>query len=262
MVIRTVHRECEERIDWISINTLEPPHEFGAKGHMQKEAEDKYNNFKPSFIDKILSSGGEKKKQKLWDEIAIAQKEDEKAYENWQSMHDFSSSILAGDIEAYLLAIDEANPFEDLLEYGSDFEFGTDLKDRMVVEFHVKSDAVVPTIALSLTPSGKISKKNLTKTQYYDYTQDYVCSCSVRLAREVFAILPVDNVIVHAVDSIVNTTTGNQEDCTILSVNFIRTGFAGINFEWIDASDFLQCFEHNMKFMKTAGFKQVNRLGE
>ena len=89
-----------------------------------------------------------------------------------------------------------------------------------------------------------------------------MCSCAIRLARELFAILPVTNVIVHAVDNIVNSTTGNQEDCTVLSVRFVKDKFDGINFDRIDASDFVECFEHNMKFMKTTGFKQIKRIGE
>lgn len=261
-VIRSVHKECDEPIDWVNINNMEPPFIMGTKGPKQLEAEDKFYNFKPNLIDKMLKTGGEKRKQKLWDAIAVAQQEDDEAYSNWQSMNEFSTSILNGNIDSYYMAIDEASPFEDLLEYGSDFEIGTDDKDIIHVEFRVKSKTVIPEISMSLTKTGALSKKNLTKTLYYDYTQDYVCSCAIRLARELFAILPVQNVIVHAVDNIVNTSTGNEEDCTILSVNFNRTGMENINYERIDASDFVESFEHNMKFMKTSGFKQVKRLGE
>lgn len=260
-LIRGVHKECEPSIDWKSIYAMVAPHEYGTKGIKQKEAEEKYANFKPSLIDKMLSSGGEKKKQKLYDAIAVAQKEDEEAYENWRSMHEFAGNVINGDIDSYFMAVDEASPFEDLLDYGSHFEIGTDDKECMTVEFHVKSNEVIPEISMALTSTGKLSKKNLTKTQYYDYTQDYVCSCAIRLARELFAILPITYVVVHAVDNIVNTTTGNQEDCTILSVKFERSKFDGINFDGIDASDFVECFEYNMKFMKTTGFKQVGRIG-
>lgn len=259
-VIRNVHKECDEPIDWAGINNMEPPFIMGTKGPKQLEAEKKYNSFKPNLIDKMLKTGGEKRKQKLWDAIAIAQKEDEEAYENWQSMNEFSASILDGNIEAYYMAIDEAEPFGDLLDYGSDFEIGTDDKDIIHVEFRVKSKAVIPESSMSLTKTGNLSKKNLSKTLYYDYTQDYVCSCSIRLARELFAILPVKNVIVHAVDSIINTATGYEEDCTILSVNFNRGGMENINYDGIDPSDFVETFEHNMKFLKTSGFKPVKRL--
>lgn len=261
-IIRNVHRECDVEIDWESVYNAPAPHEEGCKGRKQIEAEFTYNNFKPSFIDKMFGNGGEKKRQKLFEAISIAKAEDEQARANWMEMHEFSKKILEGDVDCYLLAVEESNPFEDLVEYGSDFEIGTDSKDCLTVEFHAKSNDVVPMIAMSLTSTGKLSKKNLSKTMYYDYVQDYVCSCSVRIARELFAILPIRNVIVHAIDSVINTSTGNEEDAVILSVDFNKQGFQDINFDRIDASDFVATFEHHMKFMKTTGFKPVKRLGE
>ena len=105
-----------------------------------------------------------------------------------------------------------------------------------------------------------LSKKALTKTQYFDYLQDYVCSCAIRVARELFSVLPLEAVIVHAVDQVVNTVTGHNEDATILSVRFERCRFNNVNFDQIDPSDFVEANKHNMKFYKTTGFKPVERL--
>lgn len=163
-------------------------------------------------------------------------------------------------MEDYYDVIQEANPFEDLLEYGSGFEFGTDDPELMEIEFQVKSDSVVPRNYRALTKTGKLTEKPLTKTAYYDITQDYVCSCAIRLAREIFALLPVETVIVHADDRILNTATGRDEILTVLSVRFQREGFTDINFERIDPSDFLETFKHRMKFKKTSGFEPVERL--
>lgn len=163
-------------------------------------------------------------------------------------------------VDDYCDVIQEANPFEDLLEYGSGFEFGTDDPNLMEIEFQVKSDTVVPQNSRALTKTGKLTEKPLTKTAYYDITQDYVCSCAIRLAREIFALLPVDTVIVHADDTVLNTATGRDETRTILSVKFRRKGFEHIDFDRIDPSDFLETFEHHMKFKKTAGFDPVTRL--
>lgn len=163
-------------------------------------------------------------------------------------------------MEDYCDVIQEANPFEDLLEYGSGFEFGTDDPKLMEIEFQVRSDTVVPKNSRALTKTGKLTEKPLTKTAYYDITQDYVCSCAIRLAREIFALLPVETVIVHADDQVLNTATGKDEILTILSVKFQRKGFDHINFDRIDPSDFLETFEHRMKFKKTAGFEPVKRL--
>lgn len=259
-IIRNVHKECEETIDWLNVFNKAEPFCFGCIGPNQRAAQDKYNDFKPTLIEKVFSKRGERRKLKLYEAIEVAQKEDLEAYENWKAMHDFSHKIIEGDIDSYLEVINETNPFEDLVEYGSDFEFGTDKPQIMEIEFKVKSEIVVPAISMSLTKTGKLSKKDMSKTQYYDITQDYVCSCAIRLAREIFAVLPVNKVVVHAVDNIINTTNGHKEDCTILSVIFDNEKFSNINFDRIDASDFVETFAHHMKFMKTSGFKIVERL--
>ncbi len=182
------------------------------------------------------------------------------ANSDWASDREFAERILNGEIDAYLDAIESADPFEDLLDYGSDFEFGTDVSDTMCVEFHVRSEEVLPATSLSLTSTGKLSEKALAKSTYNDYLQDYVCSCSIRIARDTFALLPVKYVIVHAVDVVVNTATGNDEEQTILSVEFDRERFEDINFDRIDPSDFVSTFHHNMKFAKTTGFKPVEQI--
>ncbi|MBB6715599.1 hypothetical protein [Clostridium gasigenes] len=50
------------------------------------------------------------------------------------------------------------------------------------MEFRVKSDIVVPKDILSLIKIGKLSKKAMTKTRYYELVQDYVCSCAIRIS--------------------------------------------------------------------------------
>ena len=46
---------------------------------------------------------------------------------------------------------------------------------KLEVEFRVKSNSkLYPKEVLSLTKTGKLSRKAMTKTQYYDLVQDYV----------------------------------------------------------------------------------------
>lgn len=259
-MIQHVHVECSDPINWSSVASSPAPFTMGEKGPHEIAAEDSFNNFKPNFIEKIFSGMGEKRKAKLFEAVDAAKQEDLENYEFWEANTKLAKGILSGDIDAYYTAIEETNPFEDLLDFGSGFEFGTDDPKYIEIEFQVKSDSVVPEKSKSLTKTGKLSEKALSKTMYYDITQDYVCSCSIRLARELFSLLPVDFVIVHATDTVLNTATGEEEIDTILSVKFLRDGFASINFDKIDASDFVETFEHNMCFKKTSGFKKVDRL--
>ena len=87
-----------------------------------------------------------------------------------------------------------------------------------------------------------------------------MCSCAIRIARDMFALLPLTIVVVHAVDNILNSETGHHEDATILSVVFERDTLNRLNFADIDPSDAMNNFRHNMKFLKTSGFKPVERI--
>ena len=60
----------------------------------------------------------------------------------------------------------------------------------------------------------------MTKTRYYELQQDYVCSCILRIARDLFALLPLKTVIIHAYDEQLNTETGHEERKLILSIKY------------------------------------------
>ncbi|MBO4987920.1 MAG: DUF4236 domain-containing protein, partial [Lachnospiraceae bacterium] len=151
-------------------------------------------------------------------------------------------------------------PFAELVDFGSQFELGTENPKLMVAEFNIKEEDVIPDTMVTLTEAGNVSEKKMTKTAYYEMLQDYVCSVMIRIARDMFALLPVDKVIVHAVDNALNTATGNREEVTYVSVIFDRATFEKINLDAIDPSDSLSNFEYNMKFGKTTGFKPVVKL--
>ena len=80
------------------------------------------------------------------------------------------------------------------------------------------------------------------------------------MARDCIALLPVDTVLVTAVDKVLNTATGNDEEVAILSVKITREQLEVINFDRIDPSDALTAFGAEFKFKKTEGFSPIQRL--
>ena len=178
----------------------------------------------------------------------------------FKELQPFAQSVLAGDIDAYFNVISEVGPFDDLLEYGSGFEVGTDDPQIMQIEFQVKSGDVVPTQYPDMKANGELVMKDFTKSAYYELVQDYVSSTMLRVARDTFALLPVKQVLIHAVDKILNPATGNDEEVTIASVKIKRDALATLNFERIDPSDCLESFESNIKFKKTTGYAPVDRV--
>lgn len=175
-----------------------------------------------------------------WNEIASSPTPTGDMYdpELWDYCHKASAGILKGDIDTYLQVIQDLNPYDDLLDLGSGFEFGTDSPMSMTIEFTARTDEVMPDPA------------EMDKKEYYDLLQDYICSVTIRAARDTFALLPVNYVTVNAVD-------GGK---TVLSVSFDRPNFQKLRFGMSDPSDIVESFEHNMKFSATKGFSPVKEL--
>ena len=120
---------------------------------------------------------------------------------------------------------------------------------------------MVPDRELILDDKGQLKEKDLSKTAYYDMLQDYVCSCMLRVARDSFALLPIQRVVIHAVDKALNTATGREEENTIVSVSVGRSQLEGVDFDRLDPSDALSAFPIKMDFKKTKGFAPVERIG-
>ena len=175
-----------------------------------------------------------------WEEFAKSETPPDGSYnaDKWAYFHENAPAVLAGDIDAYLQVIYEVGPLDDLLEFGSQFEFGTDRASLMEVEFTVNEE----------TLESQRLEKNVI--QFYDLLQDYVCSTCIRIARDILALLPVAEVVVHAV-------LGGD---TVVSVRFDRATMDTIKFGWVDPSDVLDRFRHNMDFASGKGFAPVERI--
>lgn len=72
-----------------------------------------------------------------WTEILVNPYPPDESYniEMWNFYHSIAGEVLDGNIDTYLRLIYEINPLDDLLAYGSGFEFGTDDPRKMEVEY-------------------------------------------------------------------------------------------------------------------------------
>ena len=100
----------------------------------------------------------------------------------------------------------------------------------------------------------------MPKTRFYELYQDYVCGCVLRVARELFALLPIETSIITAVTPLLNSKTGHMEDQEILSAVIPRKTTEVLDFRYLDPSDSLENFVHNMNFRKTKGFAAVKTI--
>ncbi len=267
--IQSVHKNCTDPIDWKQIEETEKPAEPILETKNEVVAKNKLDSFKPSFLDKVFGST-QKKINQLSQQVELAQQKDQKEFDiayknyldelnNWNELKEISAGIKKKEPESYKKALQYFDPFSDIGELGTKISFNFE-DNHIDIDLHVNSLDVIPDYELRQTSTGKLSKKNMPKTRYNELYQDHICSASMRIAREVFAYLPINYARINAMTKIVNTKTGHLEEQPILSVIFSPQTIKSLNLETIDPSDSMQNFVHNMNFNKTKGFSVIEKV--
>lgn len=269
-VLSSIHKECGDAWDWQEMKSSNPPAEPQHLKAHEQEAQKALDNYSPSFFDKTFKRI-EKKKNKLLKNLEEAKELDKrkyqkaleefkKNYEEWKTLNDMAKKVCEGAVETYPEIIKYVNPFEEISEYGSQIEFQFLNKDFIVADIKVREKDIVPTEVKSLLRSGKLSVKPMPQSKFQELYQDYVCGTVVRIARELFALIPIQMTIINASANLLNTKTGHMEDMTILSVAIPRKTLESLNFEAIDPSDSMENFVHKMDFKRGKGFNPIERL--
>ena len=257
-------------IDWNEIATLEPPSEPVHTSIHKRLAEGELHKYKPSILDKTLKRA-EKKKKLLKQAVEEADKEDLLEYQesliqfskdklDWEHSISFANRILDHDTTSYVEALDELKPFSSVSELFKMVEFQAYSKNSVAASCKIDLENTVPSIRKSLLQSGKISVKQMPKSQYFELCQDFVCSCALRIARDLLGILPVEWIMVNICMEMLNSATGMLQDQVILSVAIPRTTLSKIKLKAVDPSDAMSNFKHQMQFKKTKGFSGVEVL--
>lgn len=269
-VIRSVHKECSDKVHWQIIAKSQKPAEPSKSTSNETKAVYLASHYKPGFFDRLFGRA-EKKQEELNKAIPLAKEEDEKEYQlkirewesevkDWEESKLLAEKLLNGDKDSKIDVIKELNPFSEISNLGSNVSFQVHDNSIIEAEINVHGTDIVPSEKKSLLQSGKLSTKNMPKGEFYEIYQDYVCSCVLRVANEMFAILPENMVVITAVDDLLNAKTGHLETVPILSVAIPRKSLEKLNMQMIDPSDSMGNFIHEMSFKKTQGFQPVERV--
>lgn len=126
----------------------------------------------------------------------------------WALYHEHAAAVLRGNVAAYLDVLKAANPMADLMPYVATLDVSTANADELRAAFTVRPDL------LESEP------------------ERYLSGMALRIARDLFAVLPVTCVNVSA----------RQEDATLLNVRFERQELNRVRFAFIDPVEFVgQC---------------------
>lgn len=269
-ILSSIHKDCGNVWNWNEISISEPPSKPDKSSEYERKAQAEFDTYKPSISDKLLKRVAEKQAE-LANAIEEGKNKDEEEYQSalkqyeqdnieWENTCKLASRILSGDVEAYVEAIKQIQPFKEITQLGSNLTIHAE--DSRIIEatLQVKGENVIPGEVKSLTKGGKLSVRKISTTKFYELYQDYVCGAVIRVARELFALLPVEMVINTAVGEILNPATGHTDEHPILSVAISRKTMDKLNFEMLDPSDSLVNFVHNIKFQKAKGFSPVEKI--
>jgi hypothetical protein len=268
--ILTIHHDCNENIDWDEVQESNPPSEPQRTTTNEVSARRVFEDYSPGIFDKALRRA-EDKQSKLRSAIDEAIKQDEEEYQEarskyeaeyaeWKELRETATRIIEGDTEAYAKAIEHLKPFAELGEYGEKLTMRFDNPKIGVATLQIYGKDVIPTQEKRVLKSGKLSVKDMPKTKYYGIYQDYVCGSVLRVARELFALLPIKAAVVTVEIEIVNTSTGHLEMTPILSVAIPRATLDQLLITATDPSDALSNFVHKMNFKTTKGFFPIEAL--
>jgi len=122
--------------------------------------------------------------------------------DKWALYHRHAAAVLKGDTAAYLAVLQAENPMADLTPYVAALDVAT-----------VDADTLRATFAPRADLQGN----------------EYLCGMALRIARDLFAALPVLTVEVTAV----------QDETTLLTVTFTRALMNKVRFAFIDPVEFV-----------------------
>jgi hypothetical protein len=269
-LLRSIHKDCGPTWDWLAIYSSSSPAPPTRSQNRAKSAQLKLDNFQPTFWDKLFRRV-EKKRHALSVAVVQARKVDgdeyleavtkhQKEMLEWQERREIAGRVLGKEPQAFKEVIEELSPFREISDLGSNVGFQFENTSLIEVALNINGQNVIPNETKSLLQSGKLSTKKMPQGQFYDLYQDYICGCVLRVAREIFALLPFDIVIVTAVGDVVNTQTGHLEEKPLLSVAIPQRTLEKLDLNSIDPSESMKNFIHRMDFKKNRGFQVIAKI--
>ena len=261
-VLLSVHKEQGLPWDWAALAAALPPPCPQKTPYHESQARQRALVLHPE------------KQQGAGAAIHQAQSEDERIFQDamkayaeesaeWEKLQSLARRILAGEHKAFIQALVDFSPLSEISDVGSIMHFTVETAKFISCELKVRGSQAIPSEAKTLTANQKVSVKSMPKARFHEIYQDYVCGCMLRVAREVFAMLPVDTVLITASADILDTRTGQTSEQPVLSAVMPRAAIASLNFDKLDPSDAIENFVHrgNFKASRKAGaFQPISPL--
>ena len=186
-VLLSVHKEQGEVWDWIKLATALPTHTPRNCFRHELKARQRADH-------RAIAQASAQDEQ----EYQVALQAHAEEMKDWERMKAMARRILTGEHKAYTEVLVEFSALTEISDLGSSVHFTVHNAKVLECGLKVNGRQAIPTELKTLTAAGKVSTKAMPKARFHEIYQDYVCGCVLRVAREVFALLPVETVLVTA----------------------------------------------------------------
>jgi len=266
----TLHIECCEVIDWKSVIKSNAPKTVNRVNYYEKIAREKKANYRPSRLKKFFGKA-DKEASKFEEEIILAIERDEEQYRyqireyekeknKWQNEKELASRILKGEDKAIEKVLKTKLSLKTNSYIGTKMMFHFEKRDLFEAQIKLHEIDIIPSYDLRQLKSGKLSRKDMPKSRRFEIYKEYACSATIRIAREIFALISLKEILVNAKCDQLNQKTGYKEEVIILSAFIPRVTLEELNFKYLKPSIAIENFVHNIDFKKYSGFNEVNEV--
>lgn len=243
-VLLSVHKEQSAPIEWAKFATALPPHRPVRSGRHEFAAVLSHGVAELKNTTESGNAAAEQARALDEREYQAGRENYESELAEWERMRALAKRVLSGEAGAYSEAISEFSSLGEMAHLGSSIHITVCSPKLMGCVLTVNGREVIPPEVKSLTAAGKLSVKAMPKPRFHEIYQDYVCGCVLRLAREVLALLPVDQVLVTASVNGTDPRTSQPADVPVLSAAMSREVVERLDFERIDPSDSMENFPY------------------
>lgn len=259
-LITTLHHfeDYPSGIDWQKVKNEEEPFRKGETGPNEKDALAFIDENRPGLFKRIFAKSAWKdESDRILEE---ARKTDDELYTAWANNKKIAERIIHDDKESCLKALEDIKMSEELGFYISSMDFCYADDDSLKVELSLSIDDFIPEEFKTLTPTGRLSVKKYTKTDYYEIANQFVSGLVLRISRNLFNLLPIEDVFVNVWELEENKYSRVEEKKRILSILVDREAFENIRMDQVNSFDALEYFRHEVRFVRTRGFNEVEEL--
>jgi len=263
-VLLSVHKEQGETWDWLALAATPAPvcpqrfsrHEFKLRQDLEVLVAKDPDTSQLQTREAAVEQSRLRDEQEYQD--ALTTYGEEKV--EWQKMSSLARRILAGEHKAYTETLSELSPFAEISDLGSSIHFTVHNAKLVECVLKINGRQAIPSEVKSLTVTGKVSIKSMPKARFHEIYQDYVCSCVLRVAREVFVLLPVESLLITASADTLDTRTGQTVEQPVLSAAIPRAVLTRLDFDRLDPSDAMENFLRRGDFKASRGSSEFNPI--